>query len=58
IPLSTLRLLDESSVIGVRHQSFAHDGPVYAIVGFRKFGVENALRQIFPRRNLDYDYYR
>ncbi|EJD73317.1 hypothetical protein LOAG_19261, partial [Loa loa] len=42
IPLSTLRLLDESSVTGVRHQSYAHDGPVYAIVGFRKFGGENS----------------
>ncbi|EJD73417.1 hypothetical protein LOAG_19160, partial [Loa loa] len=57
IPLSTLRLLDESSLILIRHQFRAYLGPVYAIVGFRKFGVENALRQIFPRRNLDYDYY-
>ncbi|EJD73431.1 hypothetical protein LOAG_19147, partial [Loa loa] len=47
IPLSTLRLLDESSVIGVRHQSYAHDGPVHAIVGFRKFGGE-----VLPGENV------
>ncbi|EFO15312.1 hypothetical protein LOAG_13199, partial [Loa loa] len=45
IPLSTLRLLDESSMTGVDYQVETqfrfHDGPVYAIVGFRKFGEEN-----------------
>ncbi|EJD75069.1 hypothetical protein LOAG_17720 [Loa loa] len=42
IPLSTLRLLDESSMTGVDYQvetEFRFDvGPVYAIVGFRQFG--------------------
>ncbi|EJD74711.1 hypothetical protein LOAG_18011 [Loa loa] len=42
IPLSTLRLLDESSMTGVNYQvgtkSDFYVGPVYAVVGFRKFG--------------------
>uniref|UniRef100_A0A1I7V695 DUF3085 domain-containing protein n=1 Tax=Loa loa TaxID=7209 RepID=A0A1I7V695_LOALO len=45
IPLSTLRLLDESSLTGVDYQietkSDFYIGPVYAIVGFRKFVEEN-----------------
>ncbi|EJD73573.1 hypothetical protein LOAG_19009, partial [Loa loa] len=42
IPLSTLRLLDESSMTGVAHGNRFHPGPVYAMVGFRKFGGENS----------------
>ncbi|EFO16818.2 hypothetical protein LOAG_11685 [Loa loa] len=42
IPLSTLRLLDESSMTGVDYQIGTefrfHAGPVYAIVGFQQFG--------------------
>ncbi|EFO16806.1 hypothetical protein LOAG_11697, partial [Loa loa] len=45
IPLSTLRLLDESSMTGVDYQVETefrfHAGPTYAIVGFRKFSGEN-----------------
>ncbi|EJD73441.1 hypothetical protein LOAG_19137 [Loa loa] len=40
IPLSTLRLLDESSMTGVDHGNRFHPGSMYAIVGFRKFGGE------------------
>uniref|UniRef100_A0A1I7W424 ApaG domain-containing protein n=1 Tax=Loa loa TaxID=7209 RepID=A0A1I7W424_LOALO len=45
IPLSTLRLPDESSMTGVHYQFRFHASPVYAIVGFRKFGGENPIME-------------
>uniref|UniRef100_A0A1I7VHJ0 HTH araC/xylS-type domain-containing protein n=1 Tax=Loa loa TaxID=7209 RepID=A0A1I7VHJ0_LOALO len=45
IPLSTLRLLDESSMTEVQYQFRFHAGTVYAIVGFRKFGGENPIME-------------
>ncbi|EJD73562.1 hypothetical protein LOAG_19021, partial [Loa loa] len=52
IPLSTLRLLDKSSLTGVNYKdkttlmkSRFRAGPVYAIVGFRKFGGENPVTE-------------
>ncbi|EFO12539.1 hypothetical protein LOAG_15994, partial [Loa loa] len=43
IPLSTLRLRDESSMIGVNIEMEPdfHAGSLYAIVGFRKFDRGN-----------------
>uniref|UniRef100_A0A1I7VCX2 RLAN domain-containing protein n=1 Tax=Loa loa TaxID=7209 RepID=A0A1I7VCX2_LOALO len=49
IPLSTLRLLDESSMTRVDHAKRFHPGPVYAIVGFRKFGGGVLPGKMFQR---------
>ncbi|EJD74075.1 hypothetical protein LOAG_18555 [Loa loa] len=55
IPLSTLRLLDESSLTGVDYQietkSDFYIGPVYAIVGFRKFVEENPVTEDLSEEN-------
>ncbi|EFO21670.2 hypothetical protein LOAG_06816 [Loa loa] len=55
IPLSTLRLLDESSLTGVDYQVETkfdfYTGPVYAIVGFRKFGGENPVTEVLSEEN-------
>ncbi|EJD73518.1 hypothetical protein LOAG_19063, partial [Loa loa] len=55
IPLSTLRLLDKSSLTGVDYQvekkSDFYIGPVYAIVGFRKFGEENPVAEDLSEEN-------
>ncbi|EFO14792.1 hypothetical protein LOAG_13723, partial [Loa loa] len=49
IPLSTLRLLDESSMTGVNYKvetkSDFYAGPVYVIVGFRKFDGQNPAKE-------------
>ncbi|EJD73511.1 hypothetical protein LOAG_19070, partial [Loa loa] len=52
IPLSTLRLLDKSSLTGVSYKvnetfmkSDFRAGPAYAIVGFQKFGGENPVTE-------------
>ncbi|EFO16761.2 hypothetical protein LOAG_11742 [Loa loa] len=58
IPLSTLRLLDESSMTGVNYEVrtefmkfHLHVGPIYAIVGFRKFGEENPVTEDLSEEN-------
>ncbi|EJD73476.1 hypothetical protein LOAG_19105, partial [Loa loa] len=49
IPLSTLRLLDESSMTGVNYKvgtkSDFYAGPVYVIVGFQEFDGQNPAEE-------------
>ncbi|EFO15605.2 hypothetical protein LOAG_12904 [Loa loa] len=55
IPLNTLRLLDESSMTGVNYKvgtmSDFYAGPVYAVVGFRKFGGRNPATENLSEEN-------
>ncbi|EJD73847.1 hypothetical protein LOAG_18760, partial [Loa loa] len=64
IPLSTLRLLDKSSLTGVSYKVKAtfmksrfRAGPVYAILGFRKFGGEDPVTEDLTERNMINSYY-